>query len=50
MSGIITGPYFLSFFKDPTEFALGTMVAILEIGALRMFLSIACALHQLKDL
>ena len=34
MSGIITGPYFNSFFKQPSHFQLGNMVAILEIGAL----------------
>jgi len=34
MSGIITGPYFNSFFNQPSHFQLGNMVAILEIGAL----------------
>ncbi|KAJ8098251.1 general substrate transporter [Lipomyces tetrasporus] len=34
MSGIITGPYFLEYFEKPTRAQLGTMVAILEIGAL----------------
>ncbi|KAK9331836.1 general substrate transporter [Lipomyces starkeyi] len=34
MSGIITGPYFLQYFEEPTRAQLGTMVAILEIGAL----------------
>ncbi|CAN6636606.1 hypothetical protein TRVA0_016S00232 [Trichomonascus vanleenenianus] len=34
MSGIITGPYFKQFFNDPTRAQVGTMVAILEIGAL----------------
>ncbi|GAA99374.1 uncharacterized protein L969DRAFT_102739 [Mixia osmundae IAM 14324] len=33
MSGIITGPYFKSFFHQPTRYELGTMVAILEVGA-----------------
>ncbi|KNZ43782.1 hypothetical protein VP01_986g3 [Puccinia sorghi] len=33
MSGIITGPYFKAFFHQPTRYELGTMVAILEIGA-----------------
>ncbi|KAH9818057.1 general substrate transporter [Melampsora americana] len=33
MSGIITGPYFKSFFQQPTHYEIGTMVAILEIGA-----------------
>ncbi|KAK9446910.1 general substrate transporter [Limtongia smithiae] len=34
MSGIITGPYFLEYFDHPTRAQLGTMVAILEVGAL----------------
>ncbi|ODV90316.1 hypothetical protein CANCADRAFT_12856, partial [Tortispora caseinolytica NRRL Y-17796] len=34
MSGIITGPYFKDQFNQPTSAQLGTMVAILEIGAL----------------
>jgi MFS family permease len=33
MSGIITGPYFLKYFNDPSALAVGTMVAVLEIGA-----------------
>ncbi|KII93797.1 hypothetical protein PLICRDRAFT_36028 [Plicaturopsis crispa FD-325 SS-3] len=33
MSGIITGPYFKQFFHNPTNLELGTMVAVLEIGA-----------------
>ena len=37
MSGIITGPYFNSYFNQPTHFQLGNMVAILEIGALGKF-------------
>ncbi|UZJ54210.1 hypothetical protein CBS101457_003530 [Exobasidium rhododendri] len=40
MSGIITGPYFKSYFKNPTPYEIGTMVAILEIGALAT--SLAC--------
>jgi len=34
MSGLITGPYFRAYFRNPTRFELGSMVAILEIGAL----------------
>lgn len=34
MSGILTGPAFKDYFDDPTRAELGTMVAILEIGAL----------------
>ncbi|KAK6825156.1 hypothetical protein PG987_012650 [Apiospora arundinis] len=34
MSGIITGPYFRDYFNHPSHAEIGTMVAILEIGAL----------------
>lgn len=40
MSGIITGPYFKAYFHNPTAYEIGTMVAILEIGAL--VTSLAC--------
>jgi hypothetical protein len=33
MSGIITGPYFIKFFGTPNAIEVGTMVAVLEIGA-----------------
>ncbi|KAI0800970.1 general substrate transporter [Fomes fomentarius] len=33
MSGVITGPHFRKFFNDPTAIEVGTMVAVLEIGA-----------------
>ncbi|QUC23976.1 uncharacterized protein UV8b_08217 [Ustilaginoidea virens] len=33
MSGIITGPYFIDYFNHPSKAHVGTMVAILEIGA-----------------
>ncbi|KAJ2966007.1 hypothetical protein NQ176_g10345 [Zarea fungicola] len=33
MSGIITGPFFIDYFDHPSKAAVGTMVAILEIGA-----------------
>ncbi|KAH8145787.1 uncharacterized protein LAJ45_10264 [Morchella importuna] len=33
MSGIITGPYFKDYFNQPTRAEIGTMVAILEVGA-----------------
>lgn len=39
MSGIITGPYFHKYFKEPTALEVGTMVAVLEIGAFSMSLS-----------
>ncbi|KAG2075007.1 general substrate transporter [Suillus decipiens] len=34
MSGIITGPYFKQFFNTPGPIEVGTMVAVLELGAL----------------
>jgi sugar porter (SP) family MFS transporter len=34
MSGIITGPYFRDYFNQPSRAEIGTMVAILEVGAL----------------
>jgi sugar porter (SP) family MFS transporter len=34
MSGIITNPHFLSYFHEPAAFKIGTMVAVLELGAL----------------
>ncbi|KAH6891231.1 hypothetical protein B0T10DRAFT_484766 [Thelonectria olida] len=33
MSGIITGPFFIDYFGHPSKAYVGTMVAILEIGA-----------------
>jgi sugar porter (SP) family MFS transporter len=33
MSGIITGHYFIDYFDQPSKATVGTMVAILEIGA-----------------
>jgi MFS family permease len=37
MSGIITGPYFRKYFDYPGAVEIGTMVAVLEIGALSTF-------------
>lgn len=34
MSGLITGPYFKDYFNQPSRAEIGTMVAILEVGAL----------------
>lgn len=34
MSGIITGPYFKQYFNSPGPIEVGTMVAVLELGAL----------------
>lgn len=39
MSGIITGPYFKDYFNQPSAAEIGTMVAILEVGA---FISSLC--------
>lgn len=39
MSGIITNPHFISYFHEPEAFKIGTMVAVLELGALGKFLS-----------
>lgn len=33
MSGIITGPHFINFFDRPSALQVGTIVAVLEIGA-----------------
>ncbi|CAG9979396.1 unnamed protein product, partial [Clonostachys byssicola] len=33
MSGVIVGPYFIDYFHQPSMATVGTMVAILEIGA-----------------
>ncbi|KAK4580368.1 Ribulose bisphosphate carboxylase large chain [Recurvomyces mirabilis] len=33
MSGVITGPYFKDYFHQPSRAEIGTMVAILEVGA-----------------
>lgn len=40
MSGIITGPYFKDYFDDPSSLTIGTMVLILEIGALLSSLTV----------
>ena len=39
MSGLITGPNFIEYFHKPDALAVGTMVAVLEIGALSTFAS-----------
>jgi hypothetical protein len=38
MSGIITGPHFIKFFGGPDAIQVGTMVAVLEIGAFGVYL------------
>lgn len=40
MSGIITGDRFIDYFGDPDAVSIGTMVAVLEIGALSTYLDI----------
>ena len=40
MSGIITGPYFKDYFNQPSPAEIGTMVAILEVGAFIASLSV----------
>jgi hypothetical protein len=37
MSGIITGDYFLDYFGRPSALKIGTMVAVLEVGAFSEF-------------
>lgn len=51
MSGIITGPYFRSYFQDPSALEVGTMVAVLEIGAFSTSLLpfLSSNLHVLID-
>ncbi len=36
MSGVITGPHFRKFFNNPDAVEIGTMVAVLEVGAFSM--------------
>ena len=36
MSGLITSPHFNGYFKSPDAISLGTMVAVLEVGAFGM--------------
>ena len=43
MSGLITSPHFIKFFNAPDSLQLGSMVAVLEVGAFSMgLLSLAC--------
>lgn len=37
MSGVITGPHFRKYFNEPGPVEVGTMVAVLEIGAFGEF-------------
>ena len=39
MSGVITGPHFRKYFNTPGPIELGTMVAVLEIGAFSEWVS-----------
>lgn len=40
MSGIITGPHFRDYFNQPSKAEIGTMVAILEVGAFASSLAV----------
>jgi hypothetical protein len=42
MSGIITGPHFLKYFNHPKAIELGTMVAVLEVGAFCAYVYLPC--------
>lgn len=46
MSGVITGPHFRKFFNNPGAIQVGTMVAVLEIGA---FSKPACRLPDVNS-
>lgn len=48
MSGIITGPYFLKFFGDPDAIQIGTMVAVLEVGAFGECFCLLVSAYTLK--
>ena len=45
MSGIITGPHFRKYFNYPKAIDLGTMVAILEVGAFCACVPFTCIVH-----
>ena len=51
MSGIITGPHFRKYFNSPTSLEVGTMVAVLEVGAFSTFLYgfVLCVLPDIVD-
>jgi len=40
MSGVITGPHFIQFFGGPDAIQVGTIVAVLEIGAFSSVVSV----------
>lgn len=40
MSGLITSPYFRKYFDYPGPIEIGTMVAVLEIGAFCTFVTV----------
>jgi hypothetical protein len=40
MSGIITGPHFRKYFNSPGSLEVGTMVAVLEIGAFSTYFAL----------
>jgi len=49
MSGIITGPHFRKFFNSPGSLEVGTMVAVLEIGAFGTLSAIKIPPWMLSD-
>lgn len=49
MSGIITNPHFRNYFHSPDALAIGTMVAVLELGALGQLLLLIVSLLCLNN-
>jgi len=49
MSGIITGPHFRKFFNSPKSLEVGTMVAVLEIGAFSTLSAMKFSSWMLSD-
>ncbi len=50
MSGIITGPHFRKYFNSPGPLEVGTMVAVLEIGAFSTLSAIEFPSWKLSEL
>jgi len=49
MSGIITGPHFRKYFNSPGSLEIGTMVAVLEIGAFSTYSALGIPYWVLSD-
>ena len=49
MSGIITGPHFRKYFNSPGSLEVGTMVAVLEIGAFSTYSALVVPFQVLSD-